>query len=340
MAPFGAFSLKLLIVGKPNGIFLGSFVMRYVPILKGKAGEFGALRELSENSRDAIAPFFDVPRIPLNSDGKPARTVDKHLNKFVSGIIGAWDTERLAFFDIYDLDLHSRVEGGEHPVNYVADHLYEADIRLVVSTGLDRDNEYQTAVRKAQKTLGRGICIRLLRDDIDAVAITSHDLEKLAQKIGIAVEEIDLLLDFRALQPEAVSKATTAAKALINGLPAISEYRSLTVASSGFPQSMAGIAPDTSTLIPRTELELWRGLDNSDSVIERLPNYSDYGVVHPDLKDINPRVMKASAKIRYTLDQHWLVLKGRGLHSHPRRFKQYHDLSSELVADSTSPHLQ
>src|ERR1700730_18185355 len=57
----------------------------YVPILKGKEGEFAALEELSSSVRDAILPLVEVPRVPYDyANERPAKTLDEH----VAGIAG------------------------------------------------------------------------------------------------------------------------------------------------------------------------------------------------------------------------------------------------------------
>jgi len=38
----------------------------YVPILKGKEGEFAAREELSTAVRDVILPLVEVPRVPYD----------------------------------------------------------------------------------------------------------------------------------------------------------------------------------------------------------------------------------------------------------------------------------
>lgn len=307
--------------------------MIYVPILKGKAGEFGALRQLEMPVLSMIKPFFDVARIPLDGDDQPSRTVDQHLDNFVSGITAVWNSGRSGYFDVYDLDLESRTVDGQHPVSYIADALSAANTNLVVTSGFDRDDAYQAAVKTAYGKLGSGLCVRLLRDDIDSVVVTKNGIEDLVKSVGVGPEETDIILDFRALESAEVASAVSAASNFINTYSGIVKYRSLILASSGFPQTMLGIPSGSTQVVPRVELQLWRKLAEVNPSVSRMPDFSDYGVVHPDLQDINPRVMRASAKIRYTLDDEWLILKGAGLHSHPRRYKQYHDLSSQLTSD-------
>lgn len=54
----------------------------YVPVLKGRDGEYGALQSLSRGVRDALTPLLELPPIPWDFEtDAPARTIDKHLKK-------------------------------------------------------------------------------------------------------------------------------------------------------------------------------------------------------------------------------------------------------------------
>ena len=46
----------------------------YVPILKGKEGEYGALEVLSTGSKDVILLLIEVPNVPYDfANERPAR---------------------------------------------------------------------------------------------------------------------------------------------------------------------------------------------------------------------------------------------------------------------------
>ena len=64
--------------------------------------------------------------------------------------------------------------------------------------------------------------------------------------------------------------------------------------------------------------------------IKRVPSYGDYAIGHPDLVEIDPRVMQMSANLRYTGDDHWVVVKGRSVRKYGA--DQMHDLCEQLVA--------
>ena len=52
--------------------------------------------------------------------------------------------------------------------------------------------------------------------------------------------------------------------------------------------------------------------------------------MHPDLLELDPRTMKPTAKIRYTLDDHWLIVKGHSLAT-PPKYGQFHSLARKLI---------
>ena len=52
----------------------------YVPVLKGKDGEFKALEHLQSNARDRLTPFIDIPRRDLDPKTKqPKDSIDIYL---------------------------------------------------------------------------------------------------------------------------------------------------------------------------------------------------------------------------------------------------------------------
>lgn len=52
----------------------------YVPILKGKEGEYGALKELSSKIKSKLVPLIEVIAVPWDFDNEvPAKAIDDHL---------------------------------------------------------------------------------------------------------------------------------------------------------------------------------------------------------------------------------------------------------------------
>ena len=74
---------------------------------------------------------------------------------------------------------------------------------------------------------------------------------------------------------------------------------------------------------------LVRGLS---SRIARTPTFSDYAIAHPQPPEVDPRLMRASAGIRYTTEDVWLILKGKNLKDYG--YKQFHDVSKSLLTNA------
>ena len=49
----------------------------YVPILKAKQGEFRALQNISERTKNKLTPFFDIPR----QESYNRKPLEKYLSK-------------------------------------------------------------------------------------------------------------------------------------------------------------------------------------------------------------------------------------------------------------------
>lgn len=297
----------------------------YVPFLKGKRGEFNALAQLSHKVKPLITPFIDVPRVSRNDD----EGIETHLLKIVNNLKISWGTENPIFIDLADIDLTQRTADGSHPVKYLFGLLRAASIRAIPCTGLDRDTDYNDAIAKVLKEDHGGVCVRVLSDGMDNIEKLNDILSDLFKVLAIPHKDVHLLLDFKDIRSSDIAKLTRKVVRIIDQLHKIASWRTLTIVASGFPDSLSSVKADSTAEINRIEFLLWRAVI-TDKTLKRHPSFGDYGIVHPILLDIDPRTMRSSAKIRYTLNDKWLVVKGHSLKKEPK-FKQYHDLSIRLT---------
>jgi hypothetical protein len=92
----------------------------YVPILKGRAGEYGALQVMTAEVKAALTPLIEIPPVPWDfDDDQPAKTIDEHLQKVNRKISQSWGAERPLFVDLLWIPSDERMAGGEHPLTYV-----------------------------------------------------------------------------------------------------------------------------------------------------------------------------------------------------------------------------
>lgn len=302
----------------------------YIPILKGKRGEFGALRHLTEEKKKLITPLIDVPRI--SSKSKEKTTIEVHLDKIAHYVRKDWGTMPI-LIDLTDIHPDMRTEAGEHPLKYIFNVLRAVGAHAMPVTGLDRDRAYNEAVLSIVKEDNRGACIRVLMEDTDNITDLNIGLVSLLNDLELDRKRTHLLIDLKDIQQQDLSRLATRMGKIINGLHRVNDWHSFILASSNFPDSLASVKRNDIAEIDRKEYLLWNSLLKNHSSFKRLPSYGDYGVVHPVLVDIDPRIMNPSGKIRYTLDDKWLIVKGHSL-KEGSKFRQYHELAEKLTRQS------
>jgi len=299
----------------------------YVPILKGKRGEFRALGELFVDKKKFLTPLIDVPRIPLNQK----LDIGKHLSKIVVFAKKNWGEKDPIFVDLFDIDLELRLKNGDHPANYVLQEMRKAKVKIIPVTGLERDNEYNNAIAREIVIDQRGACVRILKDDLELIDEFEDKLFELLGRLNISPSETHLIIDFRALNNQDIRLMANMIVSTINKLPNIKQWQTLTIAGSGFPENLINIEPNSNARIPRTEFAIWKLVVSQKQKLGRIPTFGDYGIVYPDLPDLDFSKINPGGKIRYTTNNEWLVFRGQSFKKHPEKWGQYKTLAQKVV---------
>ncbi len=302
----------------------------YVPILKGRAGEYGALQEMSAKVKAALTPMIEVPPIPWDfTADRPAKTIDEHLKKVTGMIARSWGQQRPLFLDLLWIAPRERLANGEHPLAHVFRMARGAGLQAVPVTGLERGNDYQLACRDVVALDQRGLCVRLQREDFEDTAELTDQVSSLLQILDVTPPETDLMLDLRALGTGKGSALLAVIPALVRSVPQFRSWRSFTLAVTAFPEDLMGLPPSSVTPIPRMGWGAWRSLIGQ-SRLPRAPTFADYAISHPQPSEVDPRIMRPSASIRYTANDAWLILKGRNLRDYG--YAEFYDVCRDLVA--------
>jgi hypothetical protein len=281
-------------------------------------GEFSALKELSEKQRNAITPLLEIL-----SGTQPSSIVENIANCWSENLPIMVD------FSTGDSDFEPDSDEKSPPDRNICDCFSIASERslcLIPVTGINMpDLPTLTRIHSENKC---GVCLRLRSFNFEDGSVTER-VVGLIKKLGLQQADIDLLVDLGAINHEQSAIYIMAITGMLSMLNQIKARRFI-LASSAFPESLSGLARDSIVRVPRADWMLW------NAVVERIkgdslaPSYSDYGIAHPELPNIDPKMMNPSAGIRYTVDEDWLVVKGRGLKSEAG-FAQLHDLSRRLV---------
>lgn len=134
----------------------------YVPVLKGRAGEYGALQVMSPDAKARLTPILEVPPIPWDfEEEQPAKTIDEHLLRVSGKIHRCWGDERPLFLDLLWIPDSERMSNGAHPLTYVFDTARHIGLQLVPVIGLGRGDDSELACCEVIAQDERGACLRL-----------------------------------------------------------------------------------------------------------------------------------------------------------------------------------
>ena len=222
---------------------------------------------------------------------------------------------------------------GTHPLEYILREGRLKQLQLIPVSGFNRDEYYQKAIRAANQTDHLGVCLRIGTEDFEDLAGGTSEKEKQLKELlklwQVKPEETDLILDFGAITENQASSVVITAIALIASLLYVDKWRTLTVAGTAFPKDLREIAANSSSRLPRTEWHVWKTLISRGNRLARIPSFGDYGINHPIHSEIDPRIIKMSAGLRYATDDEWLIFKGKSIQKHGS--EQFNQLCANLI---------
>jgi hypothetical protein len=295
---------------------------RYVPILKGRAGELTALPKVQPGTVAGMLPLIEVVRRDDSpSDAQVTSTCRKLVESLAKGGYSGPVMLDGGYFEL-DRDLGS----GRGVVAELAAHARVCGIRAQPVLRLDDPDLARKEAADALHTDGRGLTIRLLPADLD---VDPEDLDELlAQRLDdLAVDygDVDLLVDLGVVDGELlVTAGSRLVRPFLRGLSSRNAWRSITVAGGAFPIDLSGFTANKIGTQPRYDAQLY---DRVRIKIGRRIDFGDYAIAHPSLGlggQFSP-----PPQLRYTVAEEWLVLKGR--RNDPNANAQFHDICRRIA---------
>lgn len=280
--------------------------VRYLPMLKTKAGEITSLENLVPATKDRILPVFHV-----------TNTVSP---RFAPALGLVWANRALAVDGLFSFNASSSTATFNAAVRALRHHGVDA----YPSIATDADPRLVAA---ASALVGpQGLLVRTSLANLPQAAAWIHSH-------GWAATDVDLLINVGhiAAMPIALL-APMISSTIAQCLGPQSPYRSVTLAAAAAPKDH-GDLPRGRSDVPRADWALWQAV--APTVPFQL-DYADYCTGHPDLTE-PPGVAMASATVsaRYTGLADWLIVKGRatrGAHGIPMP-QQYRSHATHYVAD-------
>lgn len=98
---------------------------QYLPILKGKRGESGALKNLAAQHKANLMPVIEVQPISMKYEGEPGDpkgpkcTLEEHVEKIAEKIESVWGSASPICIDLLHLEEYGALADGTHSLTYV-----------------------------------------------------------------------------------------------------------------------------------------------------------------------------------------------------------------------------
>ncbi len=258
-------------------------VYRYVPLLRAKAGEANALFNLTPQAKDRMFPILH-----LATSITPALIVK---------IGNAWSGRSLGLDGLFNFD----ATGSAADMQTVFNGLRAAGVSVVPCVEYGASAGYLAAVGPMAQTANSGLVVKSRLGDLGAV-------EAWLVGGGWATQNIDLVITAGHIADIGPGVLDAVVAHALQNLANPQAWRSVTLAGSAAPKDMSALSLGAN-LVPRLDWQLWQATAPQQAY---QVDYGDFGISHPDMTEPPGYVMgKATVSVRYSLDDQWLVVKGR-----------------------------
>lgn len=300
----------------------------YVPLLRWRAGEYRALKRLSDACRQRTVPLIEV--LPPDYDfalRQPKKHIDEQLKPFAKQIEDHWPG-RPALVDGVQIDPPTRMGDGRHPLAFIFDEARAKGLNLVPVTALDRDASYQQSVQGIIAADGRGVGLRCgleeaLDPDFEA------NVRGLLAQLGCPANAVDILLDLGNPKFDPQDPLIAIITSVLASGGIFASAKSVTMLATSFPDSLTTLQYGLDFL-PRREWLLYKALMAALPDPVRRPGFGDYAVAAVEFPKGDMRFMRGSPNVRYAVDDAWLVAKAKRQKSNNHH--AYPGLCGALVA--------
>jgi hypothetical protein len=303
----------------------------YVPCLRWKQGEYQAVWRLPYATKSVVIPIIEVPEIGYDFENETAaKTIDEHLSPFAERVYKKWG-DSPCFVDV-NLVTDKQMVDGTHPVHFIFEKLRMMKCSVIPVTGLLKDKEYQQEIKATLAKDKNGICLRITIEQA-AKSTFKAEVDSLLSTLEIQPTGCDFVLDLGAPNFVPLEGFVKIIKDIVTKLSYLNNWRTFTLLGTSFPESMGSIKEGVG-IVPRHEWQLYKMLvaDFKKAKL-RLPAFGDYAINHPKVLELDMRIVKPSATIRYTVDDNWYIAKGKNVRDEKfGKYTQYHELSRRVVA--------
>ena len=293
----------------------------YTPVLKWKAGEKRALKNLPDIIKSNILPIIELqPCI----DAEESTEIIKKFGDDIIKYLGK-NSEFLLDFSYFDIELQLE--------NYVKAFLevsLSKGVKCIPIISLNNYDLYTEQFVEAHNFIKNGIAIRITKENLINNLNNSQNInnvKKILEETQKDESSSILIIDFESISENNLSYNVLVYNHIKSNLN-LESYKKVILVGTGFPNGFPSSYMDGENQkeFPRLEQKLWKNLDiNSNEKII----YGDYCCSSPAPLIADSRNLRPSAIIKYTTENSWFIVRGEQLFR--AGHSQYHDLSKKII---------
>ncbi|MNG72716.1 hypothetical protein D3C79_311450 [compost metagenome] len=296
----------------------------YIPFLKLKVSEIGALKELKESKKKELVPFFDFPRKkPKKSRYDEAAKKDKNelfyndLNRLESKF-----RTNLGWLNEFYLDNYDVEDGISISKRYNYFDIIEkfSKFGMIPVIALDRHPEHINSIYEGFKNgvfVRKNVAMRLTRDFFCNYILFKDELIDVIDGLLPFIDNVDFIFDCRVCKEDDSKLVSKQIIDFINNLiknkSEIPLGRVITTGSM-IPASISELIETQSEMdVLREEIRIYsevhKAFQNETNI-----HFGDYGAVSPDYSDVElfdeDMQNVTTAKIIYPYDDRIYIRRG------------------------------
>ena len=316
----------------------------YIPVLRWKAAEKEALRQMSSKDRETMTPLIELmmPRPPELYKGDTKEERDKRkeeksptelweesielfkkaLPKVPEDISKCWGETPL-FVDVRFVDGSIRAQALDDLLSLGKEHnLFMVPVvNMIPIIDLESDKRIRDIAVKYAKEDDRGLCLRLLRSNLLRKETLESEIKKFLTTTELVEGQIDLIADFGVADAEYAILVDS-----LGSIPNLRAWRGFAVISGAFPQDLIEFELGYNKT-ERIDWNNWVDPKTFDKLL-RKPAFGDYTIQCPTYKE-PPRISFPSASIRYTANTEFVIMRGQG---GPKKETKQYLANAQLLA--------
>lgn len=303
----------------------------YIPFLKLKANEMGALSELEPAIKSITYPFLDLPKKQFSSEEEFLDTLTKYRKS-----VGKHAKDcPVIFLDDFDNEDSLEIKG-ENSYGAVIDAFSDL-AEFVPVIGLDREgsrNEIVFQRKEAGILKSNNIVIRLQVDDFENFALAEPEILSLKARGQGLFDYWSIILDNRLCLNVNARDRSQKIVSFINSAVDRLDIYAFIISGSSISASIRDILNvEKEHHHARTELDIYR---NTVPHLGGVNIYlGDYTVVSPYYSDVDiPKEAMQNVtapKVIYSYGGSHYIARGGAIKTHKRGLHQYNDIAAHIV---------